>query len=131
MRVANWRDELLAVLDAAHGRKFRWGYHDCFQFIARCYAAQTGDEKRLLFPRYRTRSEAEGILEQFGGARGILTHALGEPVHCSRAGEGDIVLIDMGQGEQPALCRGLNSYAPGMRNLVLRPTLTASAAWIL
>ncbi len=131
MRVANWQDELRAVFAAAHGRRFRWGYHDCFQFTARCYRAVLGDEKRALFPKYSSKTEAEAILAEFGGARGILTHALGEPVHPARAGMGDIVLIDMGLGLQPAVCMGLESFAPGRTLLHPRKTLTAVAAWVL
>ncbi len=132
MRVSNWRERLQVVLDTAHGKRFRWGRHDCFQFISRCCEAVTGVDHREFFGMYTTREGAELLLLKYGGARGILAKALGEPApNKSLAGEGDIVLIDMGRGEQPAICMGLNSYAPGLRTLVPRPTLTAITAWIL
>lgn len=62
---------------------------------------------------------------------GLLSRAFGAPVHCSRATHGDIVLIDMGRGEQPAVCMGVKSYAPGAHQLEHRDTLTATAAWNL
>lgn len=137
MRVANWQAALLEVFESAQGRRFRWGRHDCCQFVARCAEAVTGEKRHALFPRYRTRLSAEEILAGHGGIEGLLTRAFGDPVHPSRASAGDVVLIDMGQGPQPAICMGLNSYAPGMRNLTHRPTLgstaskPATAAWVL
>lgn len=131
MRVTNWREALLEVVEAAHGRRFRWGQHDCCQFAARCVEAVCGYQARLLFPTYQTKAEAFEILESVGGMLALVTRALGEPQPVAFAGEGDIVLTDMGQGPQPALCRGLICQAPGRRTLMTRKTLDASAAWIL
>lgn len=131
MRRDRWQQALQGVFDNAHGRRFRWGRHDCFQFAARCVRAVAGVDRRIPFPRYHTKAGAEAILREYGGARGLLIAALGEPVHPSRASVGDIVLIDMGLGEQPAVCMGLECFAPGMRNLQPRKTLNATAAWII
>jgi hypothetical protein len=131
MRIHDWLPRLITVFEGAHGRRFRWGTHDCCQFAARCVVAVTGEEKRRMFPRYRTRAEAELIIADCGGMRGLLTRALGEPVHPSRARQGDIVLLDIGRGEQPAVCMGAMSYAPGPRKLEFSETLTSSAAWML
>lgn len=131
MRSPNWLERLDQAFVEAHGRRFRWGQHDCCQFAARCIAAVTGDDKRTLFSPYSTRAEALQLLKETGGMLGLVKRALGEPVHASRAGDGDIVLIDMGRGEQPAVCRGLNSFAPAARELASRSTLAASAAWIV
>jgi hypothetical protein len=131
MRLSNWEAELQRELDAAAGRRFRWGHHDCCQFAALCVRAVCGYEGRLLFPRYRTRREAEQLLEAEGGMRSLLIKALGQPVEVWRARKGDIVLIDMGRGEQPAVCNGVKSYAPGRKGLEPWPTARASAAWVL
>lgn len=131
MRVTNWREELDAVFAAAHGRKFRWGYHDCLQHAARCVAAVTGYDARILFPRYQTKTEADAILEREGGIRALIIRALGEPVHVSRAGVGDVVLFSLPHGLQPAVCMGLESFAPGRRRLVPYKTATAIDAWVI
>lgn len=131
MRVVGWQESLAQVFSDAHGKPFRWGTHDCCLFVARCSRALTGVDRRAIFAAYRTRLEAQEILATCGGMRGLLTRAFGEPVHCSRATHGDIVLIDMGRGEQPAVCMGVKSWAPGRRALEWRDTLTASAAWVL
>ncbi len=131
MKIDYWQETLRSEFEAAHGRKFRWGRHDCFQFAARCVRAVSGVDRRIQFGRYHTRQGAEALLAAHGGARGLLVRALGEPVHPSRAGMGDIVLVDMGRGDQPAVCMGLECFAPGMRNLQPRMTATATAAWII
>lgn len=131
MRVPGWQEALQQLMQSAHGRRFRWGYHDCCQFIARASYAITGVDRREIFARYTTRAGAEAILATTGGMEGLLTLAFGEPVHPSRAGQGDCVLAEIGNGLQPALCMGLNSYAPGRRHLVQVPTLAAVKAWIL
>lgn len=69
------------------------------------------------------------ILAELGGMASLLSKAFGEPVHCSLASAGDIVLIDMGRGEQPAVCMGVESFAPGRSQLEHRSTLKAAAAW--
>lgn len=111
-------------------RSFRWGRHDCCQFVARASAAVTGVDRRDLFAVYRNRREAAAILADCGGMAGLLTKAFGEPVHVSKASAGDVVLIDMGRGEQPAVCMGVNSFAPGRRNLEPWPTRLARLAWL-
>lgn len=129
MRIVGWLEALEEVFRQAQGRQFRWGRHDCCQFAARCVRAMTGDEKRDLFDGYRSRPAAEQILNQLGGMRALITQALGEPIPVAFATIGDIVLIEMGNGEQPAVCMGVNSFAPGRRNLVHRATHCAIAAW--
>jgi hypothetical protein len=133
MRVTDWHPRMIEVFEGAHGKRFRWGYHDCCQFAAKVRRAVTGADPRKTFPRYRTKEAAAALLETHGGMLGLLTHGLGEPVHASRACDGDIVLVDFerGQGPQPAVCRGVYSYAPGMRTLQKVETLKATAAWVL
>lgn len=131
MRVPGWQEALAKIFEGAHGKTFRWGRHDCCQFVARAAAAVTGDDRRALFPRYRSKTGAESILAECGGFEGLLTRAFGESVPVARAGMGDVVLVDMGKnGLQPAVCMGLNSYAPGRYGLEHRATSSAVAAWL-
>jgi hypothetical protein len=131
MKVAGWRSALDRVVKAAAGKPFTWGVHDCCQFAADCIQAVTGRDRRTLFPNYTDEAGAAAIREQFGGMRGLLSHALGEPVSWELAMTGDIVLIDMGQGPQPAVCVDFTAYAPGARALERRPSWMAAAAWVL
>jgi hypothetical protein len=129
MRIHGWQVALDDVFRDARDRAFRWGRHDCCQFAARCVLAITGVDKRELFVPYANKKEALELLRTVGGMHGLLVRALGAPVPPAFAGEGDIVLIDMGRGLQPAVCTGLQSHAPGRSTLASHPTLSAVAAW--
>ena len=132
MRVPGWQEAFAAEIAAARAKRFRWGRFDCCQFAAGCVAAVTGRDARELFAPYRTKAQAMEILASVGGMRGLLTRALGEPVHVSRATVGDIVLIDMGAGEQPAPCAGVHVLGPSRRKgLESWPLSRATAAWNL
>jgi hypothetical protein len=131
MKVIGWRSALDQVFQAADGKPFAWGKHDCCQFAADCIHAVTGRERRTLFPNYTDEAGATEILERYDGMRGLLSHALGEPVSWELAMTGDIALIDMGQGMQPAVCVDFTAYAPGARALERRPSWMAAAAWVL
>lgn len=131
MRVAHWQSRLIETFESAHGRSFRWGKHDCCQFVARCVEAVTGRDYTEIFPDYRNRSEAGLIISKYQDLKGLLTAAFGESAHPSKAQMGDPVLIDFGRGPQPAVCMGHLAYAPGRHKLEFRETLTASDAWLL
>lgn len=129
MRLHGWQESLDAEFRAANGAPFRWGTHDCCQFAARCASVITGEDFLRHFVKYTCASEALGIMWALGGMKGLLDFAFGESKPVSFATTGDIVLIDMGRGEQPAVCAGLNCFAPGACAIVTRPTRLAIAAW--
>jgi hypothetical protein len=129
MRRPDAIERLAALLREAQGKRFRWGRWDCCIFSARVHEAVTGEDPRRLFPKYHTRKEAEAIIADCGGMRGLICRALGEPVHVSRANRGDIVLCDFGRGEQPAVAYGVHCFAPGRLGLMKRPLALATAAW--
>lgn len=129
MRCANWTDVLYAVVAEWAFRPFAYGSVDCCQFPAAVVQAMTGVDFREQFPAYSTQEEAEAILAQHDGMVGLLTFALGESVHVSRAKRGDVVAADFGMGMAAGICLGVQSCAPGARGLVFMPTADAVAAW--
>jgi hypothetical protein len=122
---------LAALISDAQNRRFRWGFWDCCQFGARDVHAITGRDPREVFPRYRTRAEAEAVIANCGGLDGLTRKALAEypQILPSRATFGDIVLCDFGRGPQPAVCGGVYCFAPRRIGLDKRMTLDATAAW--
>lgn len=128
-RLPDATERLAELMRKAQSRRFRWGAQDCCQFAARAVHALTGRDPREIFPAYRTRAEAETIIENCGGLEALATKALGDPIHQSLATIGDIVLCDLGRGPQPAVCIGVYCVAPGRRGLEKRITLDAIAAW--
>jgi hypothetical protein len=129
MRVINWQQEFAREMEAAQSKRFRWGSWDCCQWPARMVQAITGRDTRDLFPKYRTRREAEVILKDCGGMLDLVSRALGPSMHPSFATVADIVLADFGLGLQPGVCGGVWSFSPGRRGLERRKTDSAVAAW--
>lgn len=129
-RVANWQSALFRELDAARHRPFDWNGWTCFDFAASVYVALTDKpDPRAKFPTYQDEREAVVVMGRAGGPQAILTSVLGDSIHPSMAQRGDIVLGDFGSGNQPAICAGVHSFAPGAGGLVAIPTLLAIAAW--
>lgn len=131
MRLPDATERLSALISAAQSKRFRWGAWDCCQLGARAVHALTGRDPREIFPRYRTRSDAESVIANCGGIEGLTRKALADypEIHPSRATLGNIVLCDFGRGLQPAVCVGVYCLAPGRRGLEKRMTLNSVAAW--
>jgi hypothetical protein len=123
--------QLASVFRSAQGQSFRWGWRDCCQFAARAVHALTGRDPREIFPRYRTKAQAQAIIDECGSLEGVVRRALRDypQIHPSRATLGNIVLCDFGRGPQPAVCAGAYCLAPGRRGIERRMTLDAIAAW--
>lgn len=130
-RVGNWQGVLYEQLAAAAAMPFSWDGWTCFDFAATVYVALTGKaDPRVAFGTYATEREAVVAMARAGGPAAILTSVLGEPLgHPALAQRGDIVLGDFGVGDQPAVCAGFYSFAPGAAGLLSVKTLSASAAW--
>jgi hypothetical protein len=130
VRVANWQAEFFRVLDEARDKPFDWAGWTCFDFAATVYMALTGKgDPRLAFGSFASEREAVVAMGHAGGAEAILRTVLGEPIHPATAQRGDIVLVEFGNGPQPAVCSGLLSHAPGVQGLMQIKTLSAFHAW--
>ena len=129
MRVANWPDVLAKEIDGSLEAPFIWGKNDCCQFVARITTALTDVDRRDLFPTYSSEEEARKIVEGLGGFIPLLSKAFGESKHPAFADRGDVVLVDMGMGPQPAICLGVWCVAPTAKGLAKRMTDSATHAW--
>lgn len=131
-RLADATPRLAEFISKAQHRRFSWRSWNCCIFAGRATYAVTGCDPNALFPRYRSRAQAETILRDSGGMESLIDKALtglAERVHPSRATYGDILLHDFGRGPQPAVCVGVHCLAPGRSGLERRLTLNALAAW--
>ena len=72
-RLHDWPQRLDRYVAGLCDVPFAWGSADCCQFIAGAIHAVTGDDLRALFPAYADETEANVLLDQFGGLerRGI------------------------------------------------------------
>ena len=129
MRLPDWEARLRSVIDAWAGEPFVWGERDCALWAAAAVEAQTGQDFAAPFRgRYRTGAGASRALRLYGAGDlpATMTAALGEPVHPSMAGRGDIVMLDGAAG----VCVGAHSLflveGEGMTRI---PTLRCDLAW--
>lgn len=119
-----------AYLREAREGAFVYGERDCCQFIAGAVLAMTGVDHRDKFPNYASREEAQAILAERGGLAGLITYALGEPVHVARMNRGDVCLAQGADGALcAAICLGSALVSYGESQLVYPPREQARVAW--
>lgn len=132
-RVFDWDLRLAAAVDAARGRPFVWGQHDCLTWAFDVRAAITGqpslaDQWR---GRYRTEKGALRLIRRFGHAdlvAGLLAE-LGQPLASPlMARRGDIA---MSRDAFPvvAIVLGAQVTAPGPDGPATFPLRDAAMAW--
>jgi len=97
MRVENWPRHLQEFIETAASRPFEWGTFDCVQFVGEALDAMTGiNPVENWRGRYTTETGAQRIINRDYG--GSLTHGwtkiLGDPIPVSRAGRGDVVVVE-------------------------------------
>jgi hypothetical protein len=101
-RFDDWPAKLEAVVARARKLTFRWGRHDCCQFVARAVAAMTGVDLLADYRPYATRRQAAAELKRVAGSPAVsvaATRALGRPLPSKLyAGRGDVVLVETETG---------------------------------
>ena len=126
-RLPDWPQRLDSYVEGLRSVPFAWGTADCCQFIAGAIHAVTGEDLRELFDPYDSEEGAQIILGQFGGLAGLMTRALGEPIHVSRMGRGDVCITDHDGAARVCLGSHLVSFGSDGLNFVKRNR--AGIAW--
>jgi len=126
-RLHDWPQRLDAYIEANRNQPFAWGVADCCQFIAGAIFAMTGENPALLFDAYDSEEGAQALLDEHGGLAGLLSHALGEPIHVSQMGRGD-VCITVHDGAA-RVCTGSYLVSFGATGLDFCKRNRASMAW--
>lgn len=130
-RFEDWPRRLAAAIEAARGRPFCWGTHDCALFAAGVVEALTGkDFAAELRGRYTTRAEAVALLGARGGLEAVVTTALGSPrAYTALAQRGDVVMIDTDDGPALGICNGATAACAGPEGLQFAPMSLWQKAW--
>lgn len=130
-RLPDWRRRLLAYLDAARGRPFAWGSHDCALFAAGAVEAQTGEDIGARWRgRYTTARGAARVLRAEGcdGLAAAAGASLAEIAPLA-AGPGDVALVSGDHGEALGVVQGAAVYVVRPDGLGLVPLTAALRAW--
>ncbi|CNC24058.1 Uncharacterised protein [Yersinia frederiksenii] len=100
MRYPDWQKRLAQVLQAASGRPFSWGEHDCCLFAADCALAVCGVDPLVDYRgQYNSALSArKALLRGHGSIIGIFDSAF-ERVPVKLAQRGDIVVFSAEQGQ--------------------------------
>jgi hypothetical protein len=128
VRRHDWPQRLDDYLASRRGEPFNFGTHDCCHFAGGAVEAMTGKNPMRAFD-YRNRLGAERLLRSAGTLDALVNRTLGEPVHPSQAGRGDVVLADLENGATVGICLGdwcVFATDPG---ITFRERSAARAAW--
>ena len=128
-RKDDWPALLAAEIEAARGRLFSWGTHDCCAFCARCVAAITGRDFMVEFGAYADEFDAAAMIEQCGGVARIARACLGPQIDVTLAQRGDVVMRATSEGNALGICLGEQSAFASSRGLAFHPTAGCNGAW--
>lgn len=133
-RREGWERRLADTIEAARGRAWAWGAHDCVSFALACIEAQTGRIPEWIEAHrgsWRSEIEAARQIRRIGGLEAFLArHARRADI--ARTGRGDVVLLPGVNGSQAiGVLDGSHlrvAANPGVS--VFRPEL-ATSGWLL
>lgn len=130
-KISGWEIRLFDAIEAARGRPFSWGAHDCLTWAADVMAAITGQPSRADAWRgkYKTEIGAARRLKKDGFASTIeaVTIHMGPPLPAAVfAQRGDLVADPEGA---IGICIGYEAAFVGTDGLYGRPITECRAAW--
>ena len=128
MRFADWPERLAEYVESRRSAPFEYGSHDCCHFAGGAVEAITGTNPMHAFD-YRNRLGAERLIRSAGTLDALVNRVLGEPVHPSLAGRGDVVIADLDGGSSVGVCLGDVCVFAAEPGIAFRPRDVARAAW--
>lgn len=132
-RVADWPLQLNAALEAARGRRFEWGVHDCALFAFGVVRDLTGQDLVAAYRgSYGNALGAARALKRIGTGhlRGSVGALLGTEIPVPMASRGDVVLWKQpGQGDTIGICAGVTGVFAGPQGLVHVDLRECAVAW--
>lgn len=129
-RFEDWPRRLDAAIEAARGRPFSWGRHDCVLFATAVAADLTGtDHAERYRGTYRNARGAARILLRNGGLAALVTRYFGDPVMAPEAKRGDLLLACRETGMAIGVCVGRLGAFAGPKGLSFLPLKECDQAW--
>jgi hypothetical protein len=129
MRHPDWPERLADYVEASRSAPFEYGKMDCCHFAGGAVEAITGENPMRGFD-YGNRLGAERLIRAAGTLDALVNRVLGEPVHSSRAGRGDVVVADLEEGATVGICLGEQCvFITDPVGIVFRSRQVIRAAW--
>lgn len=132
MRREDWQARMWRELQAAEGRPFVYGIHDCVRLTARCLDAMTDEPYFLLAMNELYQSKRQALrLMMRSGLENIVSGYLGHlPVPRNLARMGDVCAIDLPTGPAIGICTGPHvAVAASPEGVKYLPLEAATCAW--
>jgi hypothetical protein len=127
-RLHDWPEALANYIESRRNEPFQYGVNDCCQFAAGAVTAITGENPAIRW-QYRNEVGAMRLIIEAGGIGALVTQAVGEAVHPSQAGRGDVVLAEFSEGPTLGVCIGRECVFVSSRGMLFMPRTVATAAW--
>lgn len=129
-RLPDWAPRLQQTIEAASGRLFSWGEHDCCLFAADCIQAMTGAD---LMAEFRGQYDSAESAYRLIGRRGLASHLsqrLGDALPALFAHRGDLMTAT-GEDGRPAvgICVGEKALFLGPAGLLSLPISDCLSTW--
>lgn len=126
--LAGWEQRLADHVQAAYGKEFKWGEHDCALFVGDWALLATGNEwVKDWRGHYICERSARLLAHQrgFGSFPEIIGSYL-DSIEIKKASRGDILLHPSGA---LGVCTGVRGVFPTSRGVITELTSRALEAW--
>ena len=128
-RPTGWPERLAEYIESRRDTPFEYGKHDCCHFAGGAVVAVTGIDYMAGYS-YTSELGAAKLIKSAGTLDTLVSRALGEPIHPSQAGRGDVVIADLDNGSTVGVCLGDQcAFASDEGGLTFRPRMMLRAAW--
>lgn len=131
MRREDWLERMWAELEAAEGRPFEYGRHDCVRLVARCLDVITPAHGYVETVRHLYDGKRRALrLAMNPGLEEMVTRFLGSPVPRNLARVGDVCALDLPTGPAIGICTGPRiAVAASPEGVMYLPLEQATAVW--
>jgi len=118
-------------IEAARGKAYKLGEHDCVSFACACVKALDGRDLWTGIKGYRTRAECVITLRKLGrGFAAAVSKLLGvESQPVSLAQRGDVVELKRGAQSHLGVCIGTHAAMPKIDGLAFVPIADCKRSW--